>query len=65
MKLATLARLVEARAARRRGQVAEAMLAAGMEDARIEGEAVLLSGRALMRRWLGDLDLRERVRGGG
>ncbi len=65
MKLATLARLVEARAARRRGQVAEAMLAAGVEDVRVEGEAVMLSGRGLMRRWLGDLDLRERVRGGG
>ncbi|WP_460987638.1 hypothetical protein [Sphingobium sp. TomTYG75] len=64
MKVAALARLVEARAARRRGQVAEAMLAAGVEDARVEGEAVLLSGRGLLRRWLGDLDLRERVRGG-
>ena len=64
MKVAVLARMVELRAARRRGQVAEAMLAAGVEDARVEGEAVLLSGRGLMRRWLGDLDLRERVRGG-
>ena len=64
MKVAALARMVEARAARRRGQVAEAMLAAGVEDARVEGEAVLLSRRGLMRRWLGDLDLRERVRGG-
>lgn len=65
MKVAVLARMVELRAARRRGQVAEAMLAAGVEDARVEGEAVLLSGRGMLRRWLGDLDLRERVRGGG
>lgn len=64
MKVAALARLVEARAARRRGQVAEAMLAAGVADARVEGDAVLLSGRGLMRRWLGELDLRDRVRGG-
>ena len=64
MRMAALVRMVELRAARRRGQVAEAMLAAGVEDARVEGEAVLLSGRGLMRRWLGDLDLRERVRGG-
>ena len=64
MKVAALARLVEARAARRRGQVAEAMLAAGVEDARVEGEAVLLSGRGLLRRWLSDLALREAGRGG-
>ena len=64
MKVAALARQVEARAARRRGQVAEAMLAAGVEDARVEGEAVLLSGRGLLRRWLSDLALREAGRGG-
>ena len=64
MKVAALARLVEERARRRRREVAEAMLAAGVEDARIEGDAVLLSGRGLMRRWLGALDLRDRVRGG-
>ena len=64
MKVAALVRQVEARAARRRGQVAEAMLAAGVEDARVEGEAVLLSGRGLLRRWLSDLALREAGRGG-
>ena len=64
MKVAALARRVEARAARRRREVADAMLAAGVEDARVKGDAVLLSGRGLLRRWLGDLDLRERVRGG-
>ena len=64
MKAALLARLVEAGAARRRGRVAGAMLAAGVEEARVEGDTVLLSGRGLLRRWLGDLDLRERVRGG-
>ena len=65
MKVAALARLVEARAARRRREIAEVMLAAGVEEARVEGEAVLWSGRGMLRRWLGDLDLRERVRGGG
>ena len=64
MKVAVLARMVELRAARRRGQVAEAMLAAGVEDARVEGEAVLLSGRGLLRRWLSDLALREAGGGG-
>ena len=64
MKVAALARLVEARAARRRREVADAMLAAGVEEARVDGDAVLLSGRGLLRRWVGDLDLRERVRGG-
>ena len=65
MKVAVLARMVELRAARRRGQVAVAMRAAGVEDARVAGAAVLLAGRGMLRRWLGDLDLRERVRGGG
>ena len=64
MKVAALARLVEARAARRRREIAEAMLAAGVEDARVEGEAVLLSGRGLLRRWLSDLALREAGGGG-
>ncbi|WP_340265319.1 hypothetical protein [Sphingobium mellinum] len=59
-----LARLAEQRAERRRRAVVEAMLAAGVEEARIEGEAVRLSGRGLLRRWLSDLDLRERARGG-
>lgn len=60
---ARLARLMEQRAERRRRAVAEAMLAAGVEEARIEGEAVRLSGRGLLRRWLSDLELRERARG--
>lgn len=64
MKVAALARLLEARVGRRRQEVAEAMLAAGVEEARIEREAVLLSGRGLLRRWLTDLDLRDRARGG-
>ena len=65
MKLAVLVRLVEARAEQRRRDVAEAMLAAGVEDAQVEGEAVRLSGRGLLRRWMSDLMLREagRVRG--
>ena len=64
MKVAALARLVEARAARRRREIAEVMLAAGVEEARVEGDAVLLSGRGLLRRWLSDLALREAGRGG-
>ncbi len=64
MKVAALARLVEARAARRRREVADAMLAAGVEEARVDGDAVLLSGRGLLRRWLSDLALREAGRGG-
>lgn len=64
MMAAKLARLAEQRAEGRRRAVAEAMLAAGVEEARIEGEAVRLSGRGLLRRWLSDLDLRERARGG-
>jgi hypothetical protein len=65
VKLAVLVRLVEARAEQRRRDVAEAMLAAGVEDAQVEGEAVWLSGRGLLRRWMSDLMLREagRVRG--
>jgi len=65
VKLAVLVRLVEARAEQRRRDVAEAMLAAGVEDAQVEGEAVRLSGRGLLRRWMSDLMLREagRVRG--
>ena len=59
-----LARRVEAQVERRRRAVAEAMLAAGVEEARVEGEAVRLSGRGLLRRWLSDLDLREKARGG-
>ena len=65
VKLAVLVRLVEARVEQRRRDGAEAMLAAGVEDAQVEGEAVRLSGRGLLRRWMSDLMLREagRVRG--
>ena len=58
-----LARMLEARAARRQLAIVEAMLAAGVDEAQVEGETVRLSGRGLLRRWLGDLDLRERARG--
>ena len=64
MKVAALARLVEARAARRRREIVEVMLAAGVEEARVEGDRVRLSGRGLLRRWLSDLALREAGRGG-
>jgi hypothetical protein len=64
VKLAGLKRLVEARADQRRAAVADAMLAAGVEEARVEGEAVRLSGRGLLRRWTSDLGLREAGRGG-
>lgn len=63
VKLAVLVRLVEARAEHRRRAVADAMLAAGV-DAQVEGEAVRLSGRGLLRRWMNDLGLREAGRGG-
>ena len=59
-----VAALMEARAARRREAVAEAMSAFGV-DARVEGETVRLSGPGLMRRWMGDLSLREAGRGRG
>lgn len=49
----------EARVARRREAIVSAALALGVEDARIEGDAVRLSGRGLMRRWMRDLALRE------
>ena len=64
MNVAVLTRLAEARAERRRRAVAEAMLAAGAGEARIEGEAVRLSGHGLLRRWMSDLGLREAGRGG-
>lgn len=55
---------VEARAARRREAILRAVQALGVDDARIEGDAVLLSGRGLMRRWMSDLALRESGRDG-
>ncbi|KFG89427.1 hypothetical protein BV98_002811 [Sphingobium herbicidovorans NBRC 16415] len=64
VRVRVLARLVEARAARRRREVADAMLAAGVE-AQVEGEAVRLSGRGLLRRWADDLAVREAGRGRG
>lgn len=51
--------LVEARVDERRRAIVEAAAAAGVEEARVEGETVRLSGRGLMRRWMGDLTLRE------
>ena len=58
-----VAALAQARAARRRQAVAEAMLAAGVEQAQVEGERVRITGRGLMRRWMSDLALREAGRG--
>ncbi|APL94470.1 hypothetical protein EWH08_07070 [Sphingobium indicum] len=55
--------LVEARIAVRRRRIAAAALAAGVEEARVEGDAVRLSGVGLRRRWMGDLGLREAGRG--
>ncbi|HEX7875152.1 MAG TPA: hypothetical protein VF489_01055 [Sphingobium sp.] len=57
--------IVEARAEERRAAVAQAMLDAGVEEARVEGEVVRLSGRGLLRRWLADIGLREAGRGRG
>jgi hypothetical protein len=57
------AAIAEDRAARRREAVAEEMREAGVEVA-VEGEAVRLTGRGLMRRWVDDLSLREAGRGG-
>lgn len=57
--------IVEARAEQRREAVAQAMLDAGVEEARVEGEVVRLSGRGLLRRWLADIGLREAGRGRG
>ncbi|WP_218036408.1 hypothetical protein [Sphingobium sp. EM0848] len=56
--MARLRALVEERVAARRRAIAAAVSAAGVE-ARVEGEDVRLSGRGLMRRWMGDLLLRE------
>jgi hypothetical protein len=53
---------VEARAARWRGQIAEAMGDFG--DVVIEGEAVRVSGRGIMRRWMADARLRDAGRAG-
>lgn len=60
-----LVRLAEARAARWRGEVARAAEAAGVEEVEIAGEAVRLSGRGLMRRWMSELAMREAGRGRG
>lgn len=61
---AMLARMAQARAARRRERIVAALAAVGVE-ARIEGEAVLLSGREVGARWRRDLMLREAGRGEG
>lgn len=49
----------EARAEQRRQTIAAALAAAGVDDVRVEGDAVRLSGRGLMARWMSDLTLRE------
>lgn len=55
--------LVEARAEARRREIVAAAMAAGVQEARVEGEAVRLSGPGLMRRWMDDLTLRDAGRG--
>lgn len=60
--LARLKSLAEGRAQQRREAIAEATTGLGV-DAFVEGEAVRLSGRGLLRRWLSDLALREAGRG--
>lgn len=55
--------LVEARAEARRREIVAAAVAAGVREARVEGEAVRLSGPGLMRRWMDDLTLRDAGRG--
>lgn len=40
-----------------------AAVAAGVEDAQVDGEIVRLTGPGLMRRWMSDLGLREAGRG--
>ncbi|SCW69449.1 hypothetical protein SAMN02927924_02210 [Sphingobium faniae] len=58
-----MAALAEARAAKVRAAVAEAMGAAGAASARVDGESVRASGRGLLARWMDDLALREAGRG--
>lgn len=60
---AALTRRVEARAARRRGAIAAALVEAGV-DVVIDGEAVRVSARGLRARWWRDLALREAGRTG-
>jgi hypothetical protein len=55
--------LIEAAVARRRRAIVASALAAGVEEARVEGEVVRLSGRGLLRRWMAELPLREAGRG--
>ncbi len=60
MKAAMMARgaaLARMRAERRRAAVAEAL--GDLGDVVIEGDAVRVSGRGLLRRWMGDLAVRE------
>jgi hypothetical protein len=57
-----LERVLEARAARRREAIAAALREEGVA-ARVEGEAVVLSGRGLRARWARELALREAGRG--
>ncbi len=60
---AMLARMVEARAARRRARIAAAMMDLGIE-ARVEGEDVRAQGVGLAARWQSDLRLRDAGRDG-
>lgn len=59
-----IAALAEARAAERRRAVAAAAQAAGVDEARVEGDAVRLTGPGLKRRWMADLMLRQAGRDG-
>ncbi|WP_096362181.1 hypothetical protein [Sphingobium cloacae] len=60
---ARMAALAEARAAKLRAAVVEAMGAAGVASARVDGDSVRASGRGLLARWIDDLALREAGRG--
>ncbi len=58
----TVRAIVEARAARRRAAVAQALGEFG--DVMIEGDAVRVSGRGIMARWMRDARLRDAGRSG-
>lgn len=53
-----VARAAEARAGRRRREIAAEAEALGGIAARIEGERVMLEGRGLLDRWIRDASLR-------
>lgn len=60
---AMLARMLEARAALRRGRIVAAWRELGVVG-EVQGEDVRASGRGLVRRWARDLALREAGREG-